>query len=340
MAKVLFCGTDFGYRPFELDQSLRAAVAEHVAALTDRHFEEVEAERIALDMDSAEGAQMVFMDAIEHANSIAQGEGQGRYDLFVLRYGGTYIGYKQAIEFDALRRAIDMALSEGSIGPQEHQWAVVSLCVALAKCSTTTGHFAQPLLAKNSTFQRYKAQRARSMRIEWRTAMEKLRPVGHSAWRERNRAYCSDSLELINVLATGRSYPSVIYADPPYTKDQYSRYYHLYETAFLYDYPSARGHGLYREGRLASAFSRQRTVQAAFDELIRGCAQIGADLIISYPKNGLLKDSFQVIPELLHKHFKKVPQAICIEHTHSTMGASKGADRQMVSEVLFRASKQ
>ena len=29
--------------------------------------------------------------------------------------------------------------------------------------------------------------------------------------------------------------PAIIYADPPYTDDQYSRFYHLYETALLYD---------------------------------------------------------------------------------------------------------
>jgi adenine-specific DNA-methyltransferase len=339
MAKVLFCGTVFGYRPLELYETLRPDFVAHSESLSQDHHESLEAERIALGMDSAVGAQIIFKDSLGHANAISDGEGAGRYDLFVRRYGGSYISFKQAIEFDSLRRALDIALARGAVGAEEHLWAVVALCVALAKCATTTGHFAQPLLPKDTTFRRYKAQRSRSMRLEWYGVMEKLKPAGHSAWRAKNRAYCSDSLELIHQLAHDRKRPSVIYADPPYTKDQYSRYYHLYETALRYDYPVAKGRGLYRNNRPASAFSARGTVLSAFDDLIRGCASIGADLIISYPKNGILESSFRVIPDLLLKHYRKAPQIVCIEHAHSTMGASKGTERHMVTEVLFRASK-
>lgn len=55
----------------------------------------------------------------------------------------------------------------------------------------------------------------------------------------------------------------LIYADPPYTDMQYSRYYHLLNVAAKYDYPEptiSRGKftkGLYTEGRNQSDLSKK-----------------------------------------------------------------------------------
>ena len=82
--------------------------------------------------------------------------------------------------------------------------------------------------------------------------------------------------------------PAIIYADPPYTSDHYSRYYHLYETLLLYDYPSSEATGRYRPDRFFSRYSIKTEVEAAMDRLIADCAKIGSRLVLSYPERGLL----------------------------------------------------
>nr|WP_246698209.1 DNA adenine methylase [Rhizobium sp. BK275] len=131
--------------------------------------------------------------------------------------------------------------------------------------------------------------------------------------------------------------PAVIYADPPYTNDQYSRYYHLFETAILYDYPLAEGKGLYRGGRFQSSFSLNRQVESSFERMISAAGKSGASLMISYPSNGLLPNSLQKIPEMMAEHFKIVLDPLVIPHKHSTLGGSKGREKEDVEECIFLA---
>lgn len=86
-------------------------------------------------------------------------------------------------------------------------------------------------------------QRRRSVWEEFLGALARLAAFGSQVWRAGNRAFQADALSLLRDrerLADVR----LVYADPPYTSDQYSRYYHIYETLILYDYPAARGRGL------------------------------------------------------------------------------------------------
>ena len=58
---------------------------------------------------------------------------------------------------------------------------------------------------------------------------------------------------------------------------------------------------------------------------------------LSYPANGLLSNSRSIIPELVNDAYGRNPEIFEIEHKHSTMGASKGAGKQSVTEVIYRA---
>ncbi|NID06150.1 hypothetical protein HBF26_14750 [Luteibacter jiangsuensis] len=338
VANATFCSSNLAPASESLNDLCACSYEAHRASLRHKFAEELAAERLALALPSCSGYNLVFDHSIERANGLIKGAGYGSYDLFMRRFAGSYIGYEQAMDFDALRFALDVLLKNGKLCEEGHHWSILGLCVALSKCSTTTGHFAQALRPKDNTFTRFKAQRARSLRFEWLRAMEQLAPVGSRQWRASNRAFRSDVLGLLPSLTTSTRKPSVIYADPPYTADQYSRYYHIYETAVLYDYPSASGRGMYRDGRHASTFSQKSTVERSFDELIRNAAQLRADLIISYPANGLLEDSERRIPDLLRRFYKRAPQIVKIDYSHSTMGASKGSQRQAVTEILYRVN--
>ena len=86
----------------------------------------------------------------------------------------------------------------------------------------------------------------------------------------------------------------LVYADPPYTRDHYSRYYHVLETMALRDEPevstttirtggvAAPSRGLYRAERHQSPFCIKSAAPGAFDLLFRTVAQAGKPLLLSY----------------------------------------------------------
>ncbi len=130
----------------------------------------------------------------------------------------------------------------------------------------------------------------------------------------------------------------VVYADPPYSKDHYSRYYHVLDTLVRYDYPQAIGKGRYRPDRFVTPFSLMTKVASSFDRLARGVASTGSALILSYPSNGLLAQHEDVdLAALLRRHFRTVTLAIQKPSVHSTLGARHGEHTREVEELIYVA---
>jgi adenine-specific DNA-methyltransferase len=126
-----------------------------------------------------------------------------------------------------------------------------------------------------------------------------------------------------------------VYADPPYSKDHYSRYYHVLETLTRYDHPGAVGKGRYRPDRFATPFSLKTRVEAAMDELCGAVAERGHTFILSYPSNGLLNAGCGVDPgDLLRDHFCRVDLSMRRPTSHSTLGARHGSARNSVSATV------
>ena len=84
----------------------------------------------------------------------------------------------------------------------------------------------------------------------------------------------------------------VVYADPPYTRDHYSRFYHVLETISLDDDPILSrvnvggkrklSRGLYRVDRYQSPFCIRSQAPAAFIQLFKSTANMNAPLVLSY----------------------------------------------------------
>lgn len=259
------------------------------------------------------------------------------YRLFSLSYSGAYFGIHQCIEIDSIRYAINMLREFGEIDEDQHRWMCISLCQAMSKVSTTTGHFAQYMRINENNAKRFIKQRSRSIWREWLRAMFEISPIGSKEWRSRNRVFSQDANLLLQSLKSNGQSPAVIYADPPYTEDQYSRYYHLYETLLYYDYPSSFGNGRYRPNRFRSKYSLKTQVRSVLDSLISDCAQLGSRLILSYPEHGLVPNSKNFLVSLLRKYFGKSYSAITLEHYHSSLGGSKGREKYRVNELIYVA---
>lgn len=258
------------------------------------------------------------------------------YRLFSITYAGGYFGLRQAIEIDSIRYAIDIRLKVRRITREQHRWLLIALCQAASKVANTTGHFAQYLKVKSNNVARLARQRERSVYDEWLDCIDEMKPIGTRHWRQGNVVTKTDAISLLKKMAKKDSkLPSIIYADPPYTDDQYSRYYHLYETLILYDYPTSAGIGRYRPDRFVSPFSSKQSIQAQMSLLVEGVANLGSDLVVSYPNNGLLGDPKTTLRKLIKGSYNHC-SVIEMDHRHSSLGASKGVEKQNVTEMIFR----
>lgn len=308
----------------------------HRARLTGKFRRALEAEdEMLLSTSFGAFAKMRKRLAIRLKREVIRSRKRSR-NLFTLVYSDSYFGVRQAIEADAIVESIDRA-SKLANAEDRRRWLLIALGRALLKVANSTGHFAQYLKPNEGSFQRFLSQRRRSLWAEWLFSIGELSPVGTSDWRRRNRGFNDDALPLLTRLEKARDYPSVIYADPPYTDDQYSRFYHIFETLFLYDYPVVSGAGLYRPNRFATPFSLKSKAPGAFRSLVKSCARIGADLVLSYPTNGLLCEAGTDIENLLRGSYGSVERCYALPHDHSTFGASKGSASAEVTELIYLA---
>jgi adenine-specific DNA methylase len=84
---------------------------------------------------------------------------------------------------------------------------------------------------------------------------------------------------------------AVVYADPPYTRDHYSRYYHVLETMCLRDNPGLSklpgpsgevSRGMYRVDRYQSPFCIKTQAPGAFEKLFALVRNLNVPLLLSY----------------------------------------------------------
>lgn len=256
--------------------------------------------------------------------------------LFSICYPGTYLGLLQCLELDSLRYAIHTLREGEALSSSDHDWLLIALCKALSNCSTTTGHFAQFLTPNPNNIKKFVKKRQRSLLNEYHFAKTSCAPSGDEKWRKFNKVFNMDAISLLDSLNLESSLPAVIYADPPYTEDQYSRYYHLYETVINYDYPPIECKARYRNSRFRSDFSLKSAAKQEITKLISKCHDLGADLILSYPQNGLLGSSIDAIPTLIREFYRYSEVMKLLPHIHSSFGAANTNSKREITEIIFR----
>jgi len=280
----------------------------------------------------------IYSRYIKLSKSLAKYRPTKRRDaLFCSTYANAFFGTRQALEIDAIIGAINGAAAERTINADQRRWLMIALGRTLLRTSTSTGHFAQFLKPNSNYVGVFRRQRMRRVWTELLMASDELEPLGNTAWRKNNKSFNRDSLKLLPHLAKKDLRPSVVYADPPYTDDQYSRYYHVLETMMLYDFPTVTGAGLYRADRFQTPFSLKSKVVCSMDALVHSVAKMGADLVLSYPTNGLLHETDVTPEQVMKKYFRKVERCHQASHDHSTFGASKGPAKARVTEVIYLA---
>lgn len=204
-------------------------------------------------------------------------------------YGGVYFSFDQAIYLDA---ALSLA---GGYRKQKRDTIKASvLSVASSLVNTVGKQFAQPIRPRDKTGKIKSALVSAAVRDRTLDAAGAHRDwLGEYAAIPRSsgshEAVRGDYLEVLS--KRGGDF-SVVYADPPYTRDHYSRFYHVLETMCLRDEPDVStvsrngeivpSRGVYREGRHQSSFCVRSTAPKAFDALFSEAKKYSLPLVLSY----------------------------------------------------------
>ena len=131
----------------------------------------------------------------------------------------------------------------------------------------------------------------------------------------------------------------VVYADPPYTRYHYSRYYHVLESISLRDNPDITtikkngseiiSKGVYRNDRHQSPFGLKSGSDHSFDTLFRKTSEINASLVLSYSpyddkSNATPRiQTIDNIIKLAHKYFTTVDVLSFGQFSHSKLNKTK-----------------
>lgn len=257
------------------------------------------------------------------------------FRMAAITYCGSFFGMSQCIEIDSIRFGIHAAASAKKIDRTQERWLLVALCCAAARVNNSTGHFAHYLRPKSSNLSRSIRQRRRSPINEFWRFLDDLCPAGSPLYRSNNRAFRLEARSLLRRLTTAGTPPAVIYADPPYSKAQYSRYYHVLDELIAYRYPRTVGVGRYPARRFQTPFSQATAVDAAMNELVTLSATLGVPLLLSYPSNGLYCRSGNDVMSLLESAYRRVSVVHEALRLHSTFGGVKGVARREVTEQIY-----
>ena len=266
-------------------------------------------------------------------------------------YGGVFFSYRQAADLDAIARVVRR------IPPDQRDTPLAALLSTASEVvSSVGGHFAQPIKPRNTSGQLKLTQLENLHRVR----MKDVRKIFDDKLRRFSRlsrpvfeghAVRSSFEDVVDNLPSDAG---VVYADPPYTREHYSRFYHVLETIAMGDQPGistvrlggevGESQGLYRVNRHQSPFSIVSQAPAAFDYLCARLAHREISLVLSYspvPENEKPRArviGMEPLLRIVGSHFKHLQVIEATGMRHSKFNhSSKNAPAVDEAEVLILA---
>jgi adenine-specific DNA-methyltransferase len=166
------------------------------------------------------------------------------YCLFTTYFANVFFGLQQSIEIDSLRFAVDQLPDE-----EDRDWALGTLTASVSALATSYGgHFAQPIIRRPDDIVAHKIakiveKRSRSVFHEFSVRFLQLADQSEKTARAIAPVLGPWEVALRSLDEITGGVPVAVYVDAPYTRDEYSRYYHVLETLIKYSYPLSTGSG-------------------------------------------------------------------------------------------------
>ncbi len=252
-------------------------------------------------------------------------------------YGGVYFSYKQAVEIDIILDIIHRLVSE-----ENRDLFLAALLSTASDIVDTVGkHFAQPIKARNSkgnikitVYNKAVKDKTIDVMALYREWLLKYKNLSKSDYQHITMQ--GDYEQCL------RSLPDnvrTVYADPPYTRDHYSRYYHVLETLTLRDTPKIStvtihgsthvSNGIYREDRHQSPFCIKSKAPEAFRKMFELTTSTGRNLLLSYSPYDETKKThprvvtMQQLITLAEKYFENVETVSAGSFKHNKLNSTE-----------------
>jgi adenine-specific DNA methylase len=266
------------------------------------------------------------------------------------QFGGIYFSFEQAIFLDA---AIAYAKHQSTL-PTDVLLAA-ALSTASAIVNTVGKQFAQPIRPRDKhgnikdsvkiSILKDRSAIAALIYGDWLSEYGKL-----TATSFNHKALQMDYLAALDTL--GKEF-SVIYADPPYTRDHYSRFYHVLETMCLHDSPEiahvkkagliAPSRGVYRKDRHQSPFCVRSEAPKAFADLFARVSDHGLSLVLSYSPHETGDGthprvlSEQDLISLARRYYRRIERVTIDGSSHNRFNRSDlNLKTRLHAEILFK----
>jgi len=245
----------------------------------------------------------------------------------------VYFGLSQAAQLDSLRFGIDEVAPEAG---DDRDLCLSALIIAASVCNSGP-HFAQPVrLSTLKMFRQTIERRARDIAWEFELALRRLtaRPPLRTPLRDATQLDWREAVDRFT-RSIGSRRPAAVYFDPPYSKLQYSRYYHVLNVLISYDYPSVGGVGRYPplKDRFSSRFEhRPRTAEREFSEAFELCRAHDLAALVSYSDRGFVP--INDLSNLMQENFREV----CVFSEavrHHSQGVRLGDHQGRVTEFVL-----
>ncbi|MDH1509714.1 DNA adenine methylase [Pseudomonas mosselii] len=258
-----------------------------------------------------------------------------------LYYGGIYFSFRQTAAIDAILYEIENS------DFRDRDTLLAALLSAVSSAVNTIGkQFAQPIQPRMANGQpkkgiAVKVKKDREIDI-FEVFFENLqRYVELSCSGLPHQALCMDYSEALDQLPKDTR---VVYADPPYTRDHYSRFYHVLETLCLRDSPTVSrtkiggslrlSRGLYREQRHQSPFCIRSQAPQAFTTLFDKVSKLGASLVLSYSPHVVREGehprvmTIEDLTALARNHFQEIYTVCPGEFKHNKLNSRENSFEQ------------
>lgn len=205
-------------------------------------------------------------------------------------YGGVYFSYRQAVQIDLILEAINTYITK-----EDRDLFLAALLSTVSDVVHTVGkHFAQPIKARDSKGEIKVAVYNKAVKDKTLDVLEL-----YKEWLQRyiqlpksNNEHMVIQGDYMDCLRALSDDVKTIYADPPYTRDHYSRFYHVLETITLRDMPELSttktygdyhvSNGIYRNDRHQSPFCIKSQAPDAFKAMFEYAASTKRNLLLSY----------------------------------------------------------
>lgn len=245
----------------------------------------------SVEVFNLEGVHSLLNEELHIVSQNIKEYGLKEEDSLISRYyGGIYFSYLQAVQIDIILQSIHTIIQ-----PKDRDVFLAALISTASDIADTVGkHFAQPIKARDSKGNikvtvYNKAVKDKTINVfdlykDWLARYLKLPKAQFN-----HNVIQDDYMNCLHALS-----PDVktVYADPPYTRDHYSRFYHVLETIALRDCPELSttnihgethvSNGIYRKERHQSPFCIKSKAPEAFINMFEYLASTHRNLLLSY----------------------------------------------------------